>query len=134
MSSSQSNEQAEWKRLLDRKRTQLKGGNSNSFKTVEFDDFKQYLQTLNAKYSRTTTASFLTRYNSSLEHVLSFDKAISSAAQPNAASAIIWGGSLAIIKVSQPLFGETHPEGLTLPRPQTITQSRSKASSTSSVN
>lgn len=99
MSQSHKAQQAEWRKLLEDKTEQFKASNADTFALVNFDDFTQYLQNLNQKYRRRGWSRFISRFQTSLKHIRSFEKTIAAMTQASEISSILWGGIQMVMEV-----------------------------------
>lgn len=95
-----------WRNALDQKRTCFESStNRHLFHPSEYHEFERYLLLMVARYERRPTARLLIKYKDTLGHIESFTAAITSMAQANEASTIVWGGLLGLLQVRVPEVG-----------------------------
>jgi hypothetical protein len=82
----------EWKRLLKTKQAQFQVSNRDKFQLVEFSEFTKYLQTLSARYERKKWSKAISRFTDKMEHIRSFERAISAMTQTEDTASLLWGG------------------------------------------
>ncbi|KAI0855114.1 hypothetical protein F4860DRAFT_521970 [Xylaria cubensis] len=92
MSHSQRQQTDEWRQLLEKSHAEFLASELSDFKLVDFAQFARYLQDLSHQYERRGWSRFINRFQDRLEHIRSFEKAVTAMSQINDISSLLWGG------------------------------------------
>lgn len=94
--------QESWERLFDQKRREfLENDCRMALEVSNFDELQVGLQDVVSAHRSTGFPDLLSRLKPSLEHVKSFENAVTSASQYDSRTCLIWGSTQALIKVSK---------------------------------
>lgn len=107
--SSRQIEEAEWRKLLEEKQRQFQTGAQDMLHMLDLNDFTRYLDSITMRYQRRGWNRFIDRFKGSLEHIKSFERAISAMSQTQDAASLIWGSIQMVIEVSLRVVETTRP-------------------------
>ena len=92
--------QAQWEQLFEEKRLEFLNNDCRRALQIEsFDELQTGLQELASSYQTNGFPDLLSRLNPTLQHIQSFNSAITSASQANPKACLVWGATQALMQV-----------------------------------
>lgn len=97
--SRQKRHESQWERLFEQKRHEFLANDCRrALQIRSFDELQTGLQQLAASYQTNGFPDLLTRLNPTLEHIQSFNNAITSASQFEPTACLVWGAAQALMQ------------------------------------
>lgn len=94
--------QNQWERLFEQKRHEFLANDCRSALDVgSFDDLQAGLRQIVSEYQASGFPNLLSRVNPILNHVQSFNNAVTSASQADPRTCLVWGAVQALMQVGR---------------------------------